>query len=216
MNLPLAPVGILRQIWLWCCTAPWDAGQGELAKFLPALRSHGSPCQLEESGRVRSVALSSQAREKVTTVRGWGLHRATCVRRGDRTGQGAVHLLCRSSILSSWGCQRCHAVSPFHTLSLDLSPKPFLHAHFQTAFPSRAAGCAAPGMRVLDSAPAARNYNPSMLSPILVKSINPLCPLGKCYHSSALHGRCWELSLGELWSPLGAGRRLGGSWRHSW
>lgn len=45
INLPPAPVGMLRQIWLWCCTAPWDAGQGELAKFLPALRSHGSPCQ---------------------------------------------------------------------------------------------------------------------------------------------------------------------------
>lgn len=46
INLPPAPVGILRQIRLGCCTAPWDAGQGELAKFLPALRSHGSPCQL--------------------------------------------------------------------------------------------------------------------------------------------------------------------------
>lgn len=46
INLPPVPVGILRQIQLWCCTALWGAGQGELAKFLPALRSHESPCQL--------------------------------------------------------------------------------------------------------------------------------------------------------------------------
>lgn len=67
---------------------PWDAGQGELAKFLPALRSRGSPCELKESGRVTSASLSSQARGKVTTVPGWGLHRATCVHHGKRTGTG--------------------------------------------------------------------------------------------------------------------------------
>lgn len=38
-----------------------------------------------------------------------------------------------------------------------------------------------------------------MLSPVLVMLINPLCPLGKCYHCSALHGS-WDAGqvLGAL------------------
>lgn len=183
MNLP---VGILRQIWLWCCTAPRDDGYGEVEKLLPLrIEVPWVTLSAQESGRVRPVPLSSQAREKVTTVSGWVSHRATCVHHEDRTGtgQGAVHLLCRNSILSSCGSQRCHAVSPAfvpcaHPV-LGFVPKPSLHAHFHTAFLSRAAGCAAPGMRVLDSAPAARNCKASVLSPVLVKLINPLCSLGK-------------------------------------
>lgn len=48
---------------------------------------HESLCQLS-SLAVRPVSLSLQAREKVTTVPGWGPHRAICVHHGDRTGTG--------------------------------------------------------------------------------------------------------------------------------
>lgn len=54
-----------------------------------------------------------------------------------------------------------------------------------------------------------------MLSPVLVKLINPLCSLGKCYHSCGLHGS-WDAEQvlgslpGKAWSPapLGAGTGL--------
>lgn len=116
INLPPAPVGILRQIRLWCCTTPWDAGQGELAKFLPWVT-----LSAQRSGRVRPVSLSPQAREKVTAVPGWGPtgpHVCTWGQDRDR-----VLLTCSAGAAPSAPGAVSDAVSPAHTLSLDLFPK---------------------------------------------------------------------------------------------
>lgn len=150
-----------------------------------------------------TVSLSPQAKEKVTAVPGWGPHRSTCVHSWGQD-RDRVLLTCSAGAASSApgavsGAMLCPLPTPCPWICLQIDPLGSLHVYFQTAFPSRAAACAAPGMRVLDSAPAARNCNPSVLSPVLVKLIYPLCPLGKCNHSSALRGS-WDAEqvLGAL------------------
>lgn len=153
----------------------------------------GVTLSAQESGRVRPVSLSSQARAKVTTVPGWGSHVCAPWRQHrDRVlfpcSAGAAPeavsnaMLCPLPTPYLWIC-------PQSPLSMPIS---------RQHFPPELLGVH-PGMRVLDSAPASGNCNPSVLSPVLVKLINPLCPLGKCYLSSALRGS-WDAEqvLGAL------------------
>lgn len=63
----------------------WPRGAG---KIPASIEVPWVTLSAQESSRVRPVSLSSQAREKVTTVPGWESHGAMCAHHGDRTGTG--------------------------------------------------------------------------------------------------------------------------------